>query len=234
MNVEERRDKNMSALLNAVPGTIVYFSENRVRKAATLVPGGIEDGVLQDLRWTDSYGSEWTLAELEAGGPVVDARYIGFDLTHPTPGMIVTFDNPHGKGFRMVATRTPGALGHVVEFTDVNWVDSYNTHFTNTEIMANNPEVYGTVIAQPTNIPELMVLLRQYIRDEVYTVHGVPSLGWTDEACYLDVTDGRWSTYYLERGSPHTIHEFDSEADACSHFWDWMQEGSYNLKPAEL
>lgn len=225
----------MSALLNAVPGTIVYFSdENRVRMVATLVPGAIEDGVLHDLRWTDSYGSEWTLAEIEAGGPVVDSRYIGFDLTHPTPGMIVTFDNPHGEGFRMVATRTPGALDRRFKFTDVNWVDSCNSHFTNAEIMANNPEVYGTVISQPTTVTELMVLLRQYIQDGVYKVHGVPSLAWSDEACYLDERDGRWSTYFLERGRPHTIHEFDSEAAACSHFWDWMQEGGQSRKPTEL
>lgn len=134
-------------LSEALPGTIVTFDDpddDGGRMIATLVPGAVDKaGVLHDLLWTDSYGSEWTLATIEAGNPEIRPRPTSFDIENPEPGLIVTFDDQFDEGFRMVATRTPGSLDGNGELMDVNWVDSYSSHFGAAQILRSNPVVFA-------------------------------------------------------------------------------------------
>ncbi|TFD46997.1 hypothetical protein E3T55_16670 [Cryobacterium frigoriphilum] len=211
---------NLSA---AAPGTIVLFDsadEGGKRMVATLIPGVVnENGVLTDLLWTDSHGGTWPLQVIENGNPFVIVRPVGFDLAHPVPGLIVTFDNPHGDDHPLVATFAPGRLGQNGEFLDVSWVDSAGRRWAYEVILQNNPRVFGDAVNQPTNLAELRVLLEAHIMASAYSINGAAN----GEAYYLEQRDGQWTSYYLERGRRHTVHEFDSESQACSYFWDWLQ-----------
>ena len=222
----------MCDLTAAAPGTIVLFNaaeDGRSRRVATFVPGAVDEhGVLSDLLWTDPHGNTWPQQILENGNPYVIMRPVGFDLGHPVPGLIVTFDNPDGDGRRLVGTFAPGRLGPRGELLDVSWLDSAGGRWAYDVILENNPRVYGCSVEQPSNLAELRVLLDAHIMASAYSVNGVAN----GEACYLEQRDGQWTSYYLERGRRHTVHEFDSESKACSYFWDWLQDERGARKPA--
>jgi hypothetical protein len=61
----------------------------------------------------------------------------------PTPGLVVTFDDPFDSGCRMVASYVPGSVDDRGELVDLAWVDSYGGYWKFADILASNPRVWA-------------------------------------------------------------------------------------------
>lgn len=142
------KDNTPLNLTNPAAGTIVTFDDPDLdsgRMVATWMPGGVEYGELQDLAWSDAYGSEWELDDILRGNPAV-LKVIGdHTLDHPVPGMVVTFDSAFDEGLRLVATLAPGNVSDSGELLYLTWSDVYGGHHPFDAIVAGNP----TVISKP-------------------------------------------------------------------------------------
>ena len=70
-------------------------------------------------------------------------------------GLIVTFDDPHESGIRMVASYIPGGVTEDGELLDVVWTDAYGSRWKLEDILANHPQVINSVArlaqAMPAN-----------------------------------------------------------------------------------
>lgn len=43
--------------------------------------------------------------------------------------------------------------------------------------------------------------------------------------CLDHETDGKWYTYYSERGERGALKEFETEEAACAYFYSWILKG---------
>lgn len=59
-------------------------------------------------------------------------------------------------------------------------------------------------------------LIRNHVPSNAYSLIG----GLPNEAyCIVQEADGRWSTYYSERGLRTSLKTFETEDEACDHFY---------------
>ncbi|AAK79990.1 hypothetical protein BJV85_001846 [Clostridium acetobutylicum] len=63
-------------------------------------------------------------------------------------------------------------------------------------------------------------LINNQIPKEVYSLDGRRP----NEAYCLNYVNGKWETYYSERGIKSEREEFDNENDACNYFYKWLIE----------
>jgi len=56
------------------------------------------------------------------------------------------------------------------------------------------------------------------ISEDFYSLDG----GLPNEAFCLDNVNGKWETYYSERGNKSKLKIFDSESAACDFFYTWI------------
>jgi len=54
--------------------------------------------------------------------------------------------------------------------------------------------------------------------DAYSTIGGLPN-----EAFCIGNNEGKWETYYSERGNKTGLKSFDSEEEACEYFLSWMK-----------
>lgn len=71
------------------------------------------------------------------------------------------------------------------------------------------------------NIKSLQDRLEQApIPASAYSLTG----GLPNEAYCISLNGSVWEVYYSERGMKSGLRTFDSEADACQYFWDWISK----------
>lgn len=136
-------------LTNPAPGTIVTFDDPDAesgRLVTTWMPGGVEDGELQELAWSDAYGGQWKLDDILRGNPAVLKVAGSHTLDNPVPGMVVTFDWNLDEDVRLVATLAPGNVSDSGELLYLAWTDVYGGHHPFDAIVTGNP----TVVSKPS------------------------------------------------------------------------------------
>lgn len=47
--------------------------------------------------------------------------------------------------------------------------------------------------------------------------------GLPNEAYCIEEFEGKWYTYYSERGQRTSLKEFETEKEACQYFLDWLK-----------
>ncbi|WP_256701642.1 hypothetical protein [Paenibacillus sp. P3E] len=62
-------------------------------------------------------------------------------------------------------------------------------------------------------------LLEINIPNDAYLLNG----GLPNEAFCINESDGKWETYYSERGSKSGTKLFDNEGEACDYFLTWIK-----------
>jgi hypothetical protein len=65
-----------------------------------------------------------------------------------------------------------------------------------------------------------MQLIKDQVPEEVYSLNG----GRPNEAYCLNYFNGKWETYYSERGIKSEKEEFMAEDEACNYFYKWLIE----------
>lgn len=69
------------------------------------------------------------------------------------------------------------------------------------------------------NLTELNNLLdSNNIRKDAYSLKG----GMSNEAYCIEIKNGIWQVYYSERGLMTSLREFETEDEACTHFYQWI------------
>lgn len=63
-------------------------------------------------------------------------------------------------------------------------------------------------------------LINDQVPEEVYSLDG----GRPNETYCLNYINGKWETYYSERGIKSEREEFTTEDDACNYFYNWLIE----------
>ena len=53
---------------------------------------------------------------------------------------------------------------------------------------------------------------------DAYSLQG----GFPNEAFCIGVVNGKWETYYSERGNKTGLKSFENENEACEYFLAWM------------
>jgi hypothetical protein len=67
------------------------------------------------------------------------------------------------------------------------------------------------------------LLISKNVRSDAYSLYG----GLPNEAYSIYEKNGIWQVYYSERGAAESIMKFDTEAEACNYFYNWiMSDGS--------
>lgn len=62
-------------------------------------------------------------------------------------------------------------------------------------------------------------LLELNIPNDVYSLKG----GLPNETFCVSEEDGKWETYYSERGNKSGRKLFDTEEEACQYFLNWIK-----------
>lgn len=72
------------------------------------------------------------------------------------------------------------------------------------------------------NISDLQTrLLKSNVPADAYSLTG----GLPNEAyCIEQGTDGKWDTYYCERGQRTSLRTFDTETEACDYFFNCVKK----------
>lgn len=65
-----------------------------------------------------------------------------------------------------------------------------------------------------------MQLIKDKVPEEVYSLNG----GKPNEVYCLNYCNGKWETYYSERGIKSEKEEFMTEDEACNYFYKWVIE----------
>jgi hypothetical protein len=112
------------------------------------MPGGVEYGELQDLAWSDAYGSEWALDDILRGNPAVLTVAGSHTLDNPVAGMVVTFDCGFDEGVRLVATLAPGNVSDSGELLYLTWTDRFGGHHQFDAIVTGNPTVVSEALSE--------------------------------------------------------------------------------------
>lgn len=75
------------------------------------------------------------------------------------------------------------------------------------------------------NLAELKSILEnKCVPQEFYSLTGgLPA----DAFCIEQLADGKWRTYYGERGLRSHINDFETEEAACDFFYNWVRNDSY-------
>lgn len=47
--------------------------------------------------------------------------------------------------------------------------------------------------------------------------------GLPNETYCIEESDGKWYTYYSERGKRTSFNSFETEEEACQYFLDWLK-----------
>jgi hypothetical protein len=70
------------------------------------------------------------------------------------------------------------------------------------------------------NLAELKITLtsRRVPPDAYCLTGGLPNEAY----CIERGADGKWNTYYSERGLRTGLKAFDTEEDACDYFFNWI------------
>lgn len=61
-------------------------------------------------------------------------------------------------------------------------------------------------------------LIKYQVPKEVYSLDG----GRPNEVYCLGNLNGKWETYYSERGIKSDKEEFNTENEACNYFYNWI------------
>lgn len=68
-------------------------------------------------------------------------------------------------------------------------------------------------------------LVKKQIPEEFYSLNG----GNLNEVFCLRAFNGKWETYYSERGMKSSKKEFITESEACVYFYNWLLESLANM-----
>lgn len=63
-------------------------------------------------------------------------------------------------------------------------------------------------------------LKQENISEYYYSLDG----GFPNEAFCLDENNNHWEVYYSEKGNKSQLKSFESEADACNYFYNWVMK----------
>lgn len=69
-------------------------------------------------------------------------------------------------------------------------------------------------------------LINDQIPKEAYSLEG----GNPNEAYCLNYINGKWETYYSERGRKSEKEEFTTEDEACDYFYKWLIESLKRMR----
>ena len=61
-------------------------------------------------------------------------------------------------------------------------------------------------------------LIKDKVPEEVYSLNG----GKPNEAYCINYLNGKWETYYSEKGIKSEKEEFMTEDEACRYFYNWI------------
>jgi len=68
------------------------------------------------------------------------------------------------------------------------------------------------------------VLENKRVPKQYYSLNGgLPP----DSLCIEQAKNGKWFTYYSDRGSRSELIEFETEEEACDYFYTWISNDSY-------
>ena len=74
------------------------------------------------------------------------------------------------------------------------------------------------------------LLISKNIRSDAYSFYS----SLRNEAYCIDEKNGIWQVYYSERGTAWSIMKFDTEAEACDYFYNWItSDGSVMRKASK-
>ena len=58
--------------------------------------------------------------------------------------------------------------------------------------------------------------------------------GLPNETYCIEESDGKWYTYYSERGKRTSFNSFETEEEACQYFLDWLKYTFHIYQPLQF